>query len=528
MSAKKAKEMEKSPWRKPSKGTDKKEIHDRHTTWLPSKEPTQANVENPEWPQFQVPKTLVHPPTPVPWSKWRVKRMQQAPAGDEKESLFSTSANMCEEAKASTAASMAGGSGDHRTWPTESNTQVKKEAAELHLNPASNRLEAADVLETFLGQLLTYLHECPDRPYFSNMEEPALGSRYSQYEYEKILHPGEFEVMLSISLPECIQYTEVEGYNGLFYTLNFLKKSRSFPAALLLEDGRTISPRNVMEEFWKHVDQFVKTFYSVPLPGWQVKLEKKKPNCPAVGLLMLDPQGVKFMSVSLIPALEMAGQWPCLKKAKDILEEREMLPLMRVFYFVAKQSPGRLNKETWRISFSHIEKEILNRHSSSQACRKYHKEDCCRRECLKMLEDLVAALKAEYPQMLAHLSCYHARTSFLHSLWESKADTDWQPGEMASCFERVLSNFLHEVATAQLPHFFLPKCNLFGAKFFPPTKLKFLWSHLKEKEGTAKTFTVSRKRSYPTPLLGPDMTWPLMVTLGLIGLFSLVLPHMTT
>ncbi|KAH0631146.1 hypothetical protein JD844_005298 [Phrynosoma platyrhinos] len=421
--------------------------------------------------------------------------MEKTPQSDGEGSSFSTSTNMCEETETSAAIGViVGADGDHQAWQTESVAQIKKKAKSLCPNQQPNRFEAADVLENFLG---------------------------------------EFEVMLRISVPDCIQYTEVEGYSGLFYTLTLLRKSRSFPAALLLEDGRTISPRNVMEEFWKHVDHFANAFYSV----------------------MLDNQGAKCLSVSLIPALEMVGPWPCLRKAKEILEEKELLlPLMRVFYFVAKQSPGKHNKETWRISFSHVEKEILNRHGSPQACRRYHRKECCRqvfwavlfvrfsdafcwieesegvlkgKECLKMLEDLVTTLKAEYPQMLAHLSAYHARTSFLHTLWEWKGDADWKPCEAAPCFERVLENFLHEVATAQLSHFFLPKCNLFGAKFFPPTKLKFLWSHLKEKEGTMKTVTVSRKRGYSSLSVNPDMAWPLMITLGLVSLVSVVLPYVT-
>lgn len=78
----------------------------------------------------------------------------------------------------------------------------------------------------------------------------------------QLLHPDEFEVVLGLPVPDYVQYTEVEGYGGLFYTLTLLRKSRSFPPALVLEDGKTMSPRNVMEEFWKHVDEFIKVFYS--------------------------------------------------------------------------------------------------------------------------------------------------------------------------------------------------------------------------------------------------------------------------
>lgn len=75
-----------------------------------------------------------------------------------------------------------------------------------------------------------------------------------------------------------------------------------------------------------------------------MRLEKKKSNCPAVQLVMLDNQGAKFMSLNLVPALEMTGQWPCMKKAKELIKGKELLHLMRVFYFIAEQSPGRHNK----------------------------------------------------------------------------------------------------------------------------------------------------------------------------------------
>nr|XP_028594725.1 uncharacterized protein LOC114601597 isoform X3 [Podarcis muralis] len=391
-----------------------------------SKEPADGNLQSPNVPQ--IPETVEHPGTPAPWSRRRADRLKQEPAAGD--------GWVSKDAEALSAVAVGGREGNHQTLQAESNTLVQKKAKPLPLKEP-DRAQAADVLENFLSHFLTYLHDCPDRPYFRDTRELVPGS---SYEFEKVLHPGEFEVMLSILVPQDVQYTEVEGYGGLFYTLALLRKSRSFPATLLLEDGKTISPRNIMEEFRKHVDQFLKVSYS----------------------------------------------------------------------------------ETWRISFSHVEKEILNLNSSSQS---YHKTKCCRKDCLKMLEDLVNALKMEYPQMLSHLSSYHSRTSFLHTLWEWKADKDWKPSEVPQCFERVLTNFIHKVATAHLTHFFLPQCNLFGAKFFPPTKLKFLWAQLKEKEGTMKSFTVSRKRRCSALIVNPDMTWPLMITLGLIVLVSVVLPQ---
>lgn len=73
-------------------------------------------------------------------------------------------------------------------------------------------------------------------------------------------------MLLSLPIPDYIQYAEVEGYDGLFYTLTLLRKSRSFPAAFLLEDGQTVSPGSIMTEFRQHLDQFIKVFYSGECP----------------------------------------------------------------------------------------------------------------------------------------------------------------------------------------------------------------------------------------------------------------------
>lgn len=143
-----------------------------------------------------------------------------------------------------------------------------------------------------------------------------------------------------------------------------------------------------------------------------------------------------------------------------------------------------------------------------------------------MLESLLGALKTEHPLELAPLSSYHAETSFFHTLREWKQGTGGSPFGVAHCFERVLDNFIQQVSTAHLPHFFIPKCNLFGTKFFPPDNLKFLLVRLKEKQKKKQPTTVSRKKKVSAPpLLDSDMRWPLMITMGLMILMSIGLSH---
>lgn len=71
---------------------------------------------------------------------------------------------------------------------------------------------------------------------------------------------------------------EVEGYRGLFYILSLLKKSHGFPATFLLEDGKTISPRNITEEFWKQVNAFIDIAYSGEISRWDSKGNTGRPR----------------------------------------------------------------------------------------------------------------------------------------------------------------------------------------------------------------------------------------------------------
>ncbi|XP_039218951.1 cyclic GMP-AMP synthase-like isoform X2 [Crotalus tigris] len=465
---------------------------------LPAQMPNDGNWHSPKMSTTSKPDHLEYPHTPVPWPKQRPSRFSHKPIGEGKKLSLTTSTKRSERLAASAAAAV--GSGGHQVQQAEDIVKAKK-AKTLHPGH-SDKVKAVDVVENFIAHFLIYLHECPDRPGFKDTRELIPGDNYA---YEQFLRPGEFEVLLTIPLPDCTQYMEVEGYRGLFYTLSLLKKSHDFPATFLLEDGRTISPRNITEEFWKQVNAFIDVAYSVPFPGWQVKLEKKKANSPRVNLVVLDDCGAMFMTMNLVPLLEFTGQGPFAKQARELTEENLVAHLMKRFYFAAEQCPGRHNKETWRISFSHVEKEILYHHSTPPACYRHHGSKCCRNDCLKMLQDLVDSLKMEHPLMLAPLSSHHLQMSFLHTLWKWKADTDWKPSDVAYCFERVLGNFIQEVASAHLSHFFLPTCNLFAAKLFPPTKLKFLCCHLKEKEAIAKT---SHQKSYPALAVRSDTTWP--------------------
>ncbi|XP_065258393.1 cyclic GMP-AMP synthase-like [Emys orbicularis] len=357
--------------------------------------------------------------------------------------------------------------------------RIKKRAKALTLKQEEIN-KAAGIFNGFIDPFIRYLKERPERPYFKEVTKLTTGS---YYEFVKIDHPDEFDVMLALPVRNYM-YTEVDDWNGLYYKVTLLRQSRSFPTPFLLEDGNTVSPVKVLEEFRKHVSQFITSSYEVPSPGWKMKLSRKKQNSPATTVVMLDDKGGEVVSIDLVPALEISPPWPdSCRVGQDVEKWLGKKTKLRnnPFYFVAKQPRGHDDKEVWRISFSHIEKEILNNHGNTKTCCESYHTKCCRKTCIRLLKSLFKDLKKDYPRQLSHLCSYYAKTSFLHTLTQWKEDTDWKPSDIACCFLRVLDDFIQHVENTNLPHFFIPNCNLFYS--FPLKDLKFLLERLREQKG---------------------------------------------
>uniref|UniRef100_K7F962 Uncharacterized protein n=1 Tax=Pelodiscus sinensis TaxID=13735 RepID=K7F962_PELSI len=335
--------------------------------------------------------------------------------------------------------------------------------------------KAAAIINGFIDPFIRYLKEYPERPYFKEVTKLTTGS---YYEFVKIDHPDEFDVMLALPVTCCVQCTEVDGYNGVYYKVTLPRKSRSFPTPFL-EDGNTVSPVKILEEFRKHVSQFIASHYS----GWKMTLKRKKQNSPAVTLVLLDDKGGEFMSIDLVPALEILQPWPKSCELEQNVKKwlgKKAKQFTRSFYLVAKQPSGQDDKEVWRISLSRVEKEIMNDHGNTKSCCESYDTKCCRKTCLRLLKSLFEALKKDYPRQLSHLCSYHAKTSFFHTLTQWIADFNWKPSDIVCCFLRVLDDFIQHVENYNLIHFFIPKCNLFSS--FPHNGLKFLLARLQEQK----------------------------------------------
>ncbi|KYO19747.1 cyclic GMP-AMP synthase-like [Alligator mississippiensis] len=294
--------------------------------------------------------------------------------------------------------------------------RIKERVKSLPLKH-DERAKAAGIINEFIDSFISYLKKCEERPYFKEVTKMTTGS---YYEFVKVAHPDEFDVMLSLPVPKYVRYEEIAGYTGLYYKVTLERNTRSFPTPFLLDDRSTVSPVKVLEEFRKHVNQFINSHYQVRFPGWNMKPQRKKPNCPAVTVMVLDDKGSEVISMDLVPALEISASWPVScgvgKDVEKWLGKKSMRWRNKSFYFVAKQPPGEDNKETWRISFSHIEKKILNNHGNTKTCCESYGTKCCRKICIRLLKSLISELKKQYPRQLSHMCSYYAKTSFLHTL----------------------------------------------------------------------------------------------------------------
>lgn len=115
---------------------------------------------------------------------------------------------------------------------------------------------------------------------------------------------------------------------------------------------------------------------------------------------------------------------------------------------------------TWRLSFSHIEKEMINNHGNSKTCCESDGPKCCRKGCLKLLKFLLERLKMKHPKELEKFCSYHVKTAFLHSCVTWPNDTDWHLGNLDHSFQQCLGFFVGCLQKSQLTHFFIPQYNL--------------------------------------------------------------------
>ncbi|XP_026202924.1 cyclic GMP-AMP synthase [Anabas testudineus] len=368
---------------------------------------------------------------------------------------------------------------------------IKQRAKELKIRKAA-RSWAAQVVNDFRENLLKFLKNSTDQPFFQSAEFLSSGS---YFENVKIHSPDEFDMMLKLQAPSLLTMTKLDG--GLFYRLDLNRPTRSPIQAFLLENQLTISSSKILNAMYELVRKFLKT-YTVPDKQFCWKVNRKRPTSPAVTLSLcrIGNNTDELMSVDLVPALMVHDSqgWPQgVRDGPDVdnwlgrkgRQKIKSLPCV----FVPKRLKGRKlgedAKESWRISFSIMEKEMITKHGHTKTCCETYITKCCRKQSLMLLKSLIEALKQRFPKELEDLCSYHGKTAFLHTLSIRFSDNMWTRKQLPQCFLHLLGALEEHARSGDLPHFFVPHCNLFSASVFPRKSLAFLVNALEEqrKEG---------------------------------------------
>ncbi|NXT75493.1 CGAS synthase, partial [Zapornia atra] len=292
---------------------------------------------------------------------------------------------------------------------------------------------------------------------FSSIKRLGAGS---YYERVKISEPNEFDIMLLMPVSR-LQLDECDD-TGAYYYLTFKRNPKEKYLLKFVDEEGKLSAFQILQSLREIIKQEVKKIQNM-----EVSVKRKKVGSPAITLQIKHPPG--DISVDIILTLEVQQSWPP-STADGLRVEQWLGTKVRLkcrnesIYLVAKQNKKEkvLKGNTWRLSFSHIEKDILKNHGSSKTCCESDGPKCCRKACLKLLKYLLEKLKQDHTKELEKICSYHVKTAFFNSCVKWPNDRDWHWEDLDYCFQRYVGYFLDCLKTAQLPHFFIPKYNLLG------------------------------------------------------------------
>ncbi|XP_062429076.1 cyclic GMP-AMP synthase, partial [Rhea pennata] len=315
--------------------------------------------------------------------------------------------------------------------------------------------EASRLVNQVVTQLLQAIRSREGS--FGSLERFSAGS---YYEHVKISEPNEFDIMLTMPVTR-LQLDECDG-TGAFYYLTFKRNPKEKYLSKFLDEDGKLSALKMLEALRKIIKEEVKN-----IKNTEVTVTRKKAGSPAITLQIKKPPAE--ISVDIILALEVQHSWPPSTKNGLPIEQWLGRKVRRDFrneklYLVAKQNKEEkvLRGNTWRLSFSHIEKQIMTNHGSTKTCCESDGVKCCRKDCLKLLKYLLEQLKTKHKKQLEKICSYHVKTAFFHSCVIWPHDEDWQWADLDCCFHQYLKYFLDCLQNSQLPHFFIPQYNLLG------------------------------------------------------------------
>ncbi|NXE11985.1 CGAS synthase, partial [Lophotis ruficrista] len=307
------------------------------------------------------------------------------------------------------------------------------------------------VVNEVVSQLVQAIRARDSR--FGSIERLSAGS---YYERVKISEPNEFDIMLV--MPVARLQLDQSDDTGAYYYLSFKRNPKEKYLLKFLDEDGKLSAFKMLQALRDVIKQEVKNIKNV-------EVKRKKAGSPAITLQIKNSSGE--ISVDIILTLEVQQSWP--PSTRDGLKIEQWLGTKvrgefrnRPLYLVAKQNKKDkvLKGNTWRLSFSHIEKAMMNNHGSSKTCCESDGSKCCRKSCLKLLKYLLEQLKMKYTRELDKICSYHVKTAFFHSCVMWPKDTDWHLGNLDHCFQNYLGYFLDCLEKSYLPHFFIPQYNL--------------------------------------------------------------------
>ncbi|CAH2248903.1 Hypothetical predicted protein [Pelobates cultripes] len=301
-----------------------------------------------------------------------------------------------------------------------------------------------------------------EHPIFKNILKMNTGS---YFEGLKISKPNEFDIMLKIPVQR-VDLIDLDK-SGAFYKFTFKRLPKNntwdkYADAI----SRFISPNKIMAELRDIIENIIKSDETM-----EITPTMETSNCPAITIEIKNTLKKISVSVDLVLALEVPGIWP--EATGDGMNIDCWLGTkMRNEYkyenvcLVAKQPDESKDKvEAWRLSFSHIEKEIIKNHGNSKTCCESKEQTCCRKACLKLLKCLLELIKNNSNKESLDVFCsYHAKTAFLHYCAMNPLDTQWLTEDLQKCFDDFVGYFLTCLKDARLPNFFIPRHNLFDSR----------------------------------------------------------------
>ncbi|XP_045354722.1 cyclic GMP-AMP synthase isoform X1 [Leopardus geoffroyi] len=324
---------------------------------------------------------------------------------------------------------------------------------------------AAETVNKVVDHLLRGLKSCD-----SEFKDVGLLRTGSYYEHVKISAPNEFDIMFKLEVSR-IQLEEYRN-SGAYYFVKFKRNPKGNPLSPFLE-GEILSASKMLWKFRKIIKKEIENIEDVIV-------QRKKRGSPAVTLLIRKP---KEISVDITLALELNTSWPASTKnglpVKDWLGTKVRSSLrQQPFYLVpkhAKEGNG-FQEETWRLSFSHIEKDILKSHGQSKTCCEINGMKCCRKDCLKLMKYLLEQLKIKFEDRkeLDKFSSYHVKTAFFHVCTQESQDSHWHTRDLELCFDNCVAYFLQCLKIEHLEHYFIPGFNLFSRDQIDKISKEFL------------------------------------------------------